>query len=152
MTDRRVYHVELRSVSGSAMAAVSWRYPDDLTLAGIGGQIDQRLEEVASGVPVEGLNFRYRISGDRTDWRPLRAFDDGRRVFIQMPDGLEATDAPPLFVVGEGGPELVNYRVRGRFYVVDRLFDRAEMRLGDRRQRVVRIERQQTPTESAAHG
>jgi type IV secretion system protein VirB9 len=152
MTDRRVYHVELRSVSGPAMAAVSWRYPDDLTLSGVGGQIDQRLEEVASGVPAEGLNFRYRISGDRTDWRPLRAFDDGRRVFIQMPEGMEATDAPPLFVVGESGPELVNYRMRGRFYVVDRLFDRAEMRLGDRRQRVVRIDRQRTATERDAHG
>ena len=152
MTDRRVYHVELRSVSGPAMAAVSWRYPDELTLSGVGGQIDQRLEEVASGVPVEGLNFRYRISGDRADWRPLRAFDDGRRVFIQMPEGMEATEAPPLFVVGESGPELVNYRVRGRFYVVDRIFDRAEMRLGDRRQRVVRIDRQRTATERDAHG
>ena len=152
MTDRRVYHVELRSVSGPAMAAVSWRYPDDLTLSGVGGQIDQRLEEVASGVPVEGLNFRYRISGDRADWRPLRAFDDGRRVFIQMPEGMEATEAPPLFVVGESGPELENYRVRGRFYVVDRLFDRAEMRLGDRRQRVVRIDRQRSATERDAHG
>jgi len=152
MTDRRVYHVELRSVSGPAMAAVSWRYPDDLTLSGVGGQIDQRLEEVASGVPVEGLNFRYRISGDRADWRPLRAFDDGRRVFIQMPEGMEATEAPPLFVVGESGPELVNYRVRGRRYMLDRLFDRAEMRLGDRRQRVVRIDRQRTATERDAHG
>ena len=83
---------------------------------------------------------------------PLRAFDDGRRVFIQMPEGMEATEAPPLFVVGESGPELVNYRVRGRFYVVDRIFDRAEMRLGDRRQRVVRIDRQRTATERDAHG
>lgn len=152
MTDRRVYHIELRSVTGPAMAAVSWRYPDDLTLTGIGGPIDQRLEEVAAGVPVEGLNFRYRISGDRTDWRPLRAFDDGRRAFIQMPEGMAATDAPPLFVIGESGPELVNYRVRGRFYVVDRVFDRAEMRLGDRRQRVVRIDRQRTATERDANG
>ncbi len=147
MTDRRVYHVELRSVTGSAMAAVSWRYPDDLTLNGIGGQIDQWLEEVASGVPVEGLNFRYRISGDRPDWRPMRAFDDGRRVYIQMPEGMEATDAPPLFVIGESGPELVNYRVRGRFYIVDQVFERAEMRLGDRRQRIVRIDRLRVATE-----
>jgi len=42
--------------------------------------------------------------------------------------------------------------VRGRFYVVDRMFERAEMRLGDRRQRVVRIDRQRTATERDAHG
>jgi type IV secretion system protein TrbG len=150
MTDRRVYHVELASAAGPAMAAVSWRYPEAL-IADVGGAGDPTAEEPTT-IPVEGLNFRYKISGDKPDWRPLRAFDDGRRVFIQMPEGMEATEAPPLFVVGESGPELVNYRVRGRFYVVDRMFDRAEMRLGDRRQRVVRIDRQRTPTEGAAHG
>jgi type IV secretion system protein VirB9 len=46
-------------------------------------------------------------------------------------------------VTGQGGrAELVNYRVRGRYYVVDRLFAAAELRLGERRQQVVRIVRE----------
>ena len=50
--------------------------------------------------------------------------------------------APPLFVIGASGQaELVNYRMRGRFYVVDRIFDAAELRLGTKKQQVVRIER-----------
>lgn len=141
MTDRRVYHVELKSVSAPSMAAVSWRYDDDLLVKGIGATSDRKPEEIASGVPADQLNFKYRISGDKPAWRPLRAFDDGRRVFIQMPENIATTDAPPLFVKGENGPELVNYRVRGKFYIVDRLFDQAELRLGDKRQRVVRIDR-----------
>ena len=40
---------------------------------------------------------------------------------------------------GEG--ELVNYRVQGRYYVVDRIFDAAELRLGLKHQDVVRINR-----------
>ena len=41
---------------------------------------------------------------------------------------------PPLFVTGPAGDaELVNYRVRRRYMVVDRLFAAAELRLGDRR-------------------
>jgi type IV secretion system protein VirB9 len=45
-------------------------------------------------------------------------------------------------VLGKGGrTELVNYRVRGRYYVVDRLFAAAELRLGERHQQVVRIVR-----------
>jgi type IV secretion system protein VirB9 len=41
---------------------------------------------------------------------------------------------PPLFVTGAvGGAELVNYRVQGRYLVVDRLFAAAELRLGDKR-------------------
>ena len=52
---------------------------------------------------------------------------------------------PPLFIVGPaGGSELVNYRVRGGYYVVDRLFAAAELRLGDkdsaRRVRIVRTD------------
>jgi type IV secretion system protein VirB9 len=49
---------------------------------------------------------------------------------------------PPLFVLGtDGDAELVNYRVRGNYYVVDRLFRAAELRLGERNQTVVRISR-----------
>ncbi len=50
---------------------------------------------------------------------------------------------PPLFVVGPaGGSELVNYRVRQNYYVVDRLFAAAELRLGDKdSEQVVRIVR-----------
>jgi type IV secretion system protein VirB9 len=51
-------------------------------------------------------------------------------------------EAPPLFVIGPSGEaELVNYRMRGRYYVVDRLFGVAELRLGQKRQQVVRISR-----------
>jgi type IV secretion system protein VirB9 len=47
-----------------------------------------------------------------------------------------------LFVTGDGGrAELVNYRISGRYYVVDRLFAAAELRLGGKHQQVVRIVR-----------
>ncbi len=137
-TDRRVYHVELSSVSRTAMLGLSWSYPpDDLMALTRGAQ--------STGGPdilLEMIAFNYRIDGDRPAWRPLRAFDDGRQVFIEFPASLDSGEAPPLFVVGSGGKaELVNYRVRGRYYVVDRLFDTAELRLGERRQLVVRISR-----------
>jgi type IV secretory pathway VirB9-like protein len=97
---------------------------------------------VAAAVAVDRLNFNYAIAGDRPPWRPVRAFDDGAQVFIEFPPGLAATEAPPLFVLGpKGAPELVNYRKRGHYYVVDRLFGAAELRLGGKRQQVVRIAR-----------
>ena len=40
-----------------------------------------------------------------------------------------------------GKPALVNYRVRGTTYIVDRLFAAAELRLGSTPQQVVRIVR-----------
>ena len=49
---------------------------------------------------------------------------------------------PPLWVVGpQGGAELVNYRVRGHFMIVDRLFAAAELRLGGEHQKIVRVVR-----------
>jgi len=80
----------------------------------------------------EGLNFGYRIEGDRVPWRPIQAFDDGTRVFIQMPSAMSATEAPALFVQAGGGKEqaLVNNRLRGRYFVVDKLFSEAVLVLG----------------------
>ena len=97
---------------------------------------------VAAGLTVERLHFNYAISGDRPGWRPLRAFDDGERTYVEFPPSLDQGDAPPLFVTSpDGEAELVNYRVRGRYYIVDRLFDRAELRLGEKKQVIVRISR-----------
>ena len=44
-------------------------------------------------------------------------------------------------VGADGGNELVNYRMRGNYYIVDRLFAAAELRLGAKPQQVVRISR-----------
>ncbi|OYW46446.1 MAG: P-type conjugative transfer protein TrbG [Sphingomonadales bacterium 32-68-7] len=141
-TDRRVYHISLESSAGSAMASISWAYPQDALLVVNRAETMQAAPAVPApeGPDLEALNFAYTIEGDEPSWRPLRAFDDGSQVFIEFPVRLAQDEAPPLFVSGEGGrPELVNYRVRGRYYVVDRLFAAAELRLGERRQQIVRI-------------
>ena len=88
------------------------------------------------------LRFRYAISGDNPPWRPVRAWDDGTKVYIEFPGWLDQGEAPPLFVVGPlGDSQLVNYRVSGNHYIVDRLFAAAELRLGENPQQVVRISR-----------
>ncbi len=144
-TNRRAYHLELHSSDATYMASISWAYPHDELIA-----LQRRNERAAAdltrtidaGLDLQNLRFRYAISGDDPPWRPLRAFDDGRKVYIQFPSGLFQGEAPPLFVVGpEGDNELVNYRVKGNFYIVDRLFAAAELRLGEDPQQVVRISR-----------
>lgn len=140
-TDRRVYHLALTSISGTAMAAVRWTYADDNLIA-IRGTASSPAERARGGTAIDpvAFDFGYRIRGDRPRWRPVRAFDDGRQTFIEFPPSLAQGEAPPLFVTGENGePELVNYRVAGRFYIVDRIFERAEMRYGTKRQTIVRI-------------
>lgn len=144
-TNLRTYHMELRSTERTYMASVSWQYPQDQLIA-LRRQNAQAeaAQPVASGVDLANVNFRYAIEGDRAPWRPLRAFDDGRQVFIEFPRGIAQGEMPPLFVVGPEGntSELVNYRVRGRHMIVDRLFAAAELRFGNGdNQKRVRITR-----------
>lgn len=143
MTDRRSYHLELDSTKHTSMAAISWTYPED-QLAALRKQ-NQEAESaapIAANVSLADLHFRYAVSGDRPPWRPVRAFDDGSKVYIEFPSRIDQGEAPPLFVVGpQGGSQLVNYRVRGNYYIVDQLFTAAELRLGEKPQQVVRISR-----------
>jgi type IV secretion system protein VirB9 len=144
-TDRRAYHLELRSAEHTYMAAVSWSYPYD-QLISLQRKNDHQQQvadaTVDRGLNIDQLHFRYDISGDNPPWRPVRAFDDGSKVYIQFPRRLDQGEAPPLFVIGPtGDTELVNYRVRGSYYVVDRLFAAAELRLGTDPQQIVRIAR-----------
>jgi type IV secretion system protein VirB9 len=146
-TDRRTYHLELRSTEKTYMASVSWIYPQDELIA-----LRRRNAAAEAAAPVESalainsLRFRYAIEGHNPPWRPLRAFDDGKKVYIEFPAGIGQGEMPPLFIVGPEGKtsELVNYRVRGHHMIVDRLFAAAELRLGDggseRRVHIVRTD------------
>jgi type IV secretion system protein TrbG len=94
--------------------------------------------------------MRYANSGDNPPWKPVRAFDDGSKVFIEFPARIDQGEAPPLFVVGPTGESELTTGVRGNYYIVDRLFGAAELRLGQDPQPVVRISRTDPPSKSAS--
>jgi type IV secretion system protein VirB9 len=140
-TDRRTYHLELHATDKTYMASVSWTYPPAALTALKREPETSWATTVDTGPDPASLRFRYKIEGD-APWKPQRVFDDGTKVFIQFPSGLKQGEAPPLFVIdGDGKPALVNYRVKGTTYIVDRLFAAAELRLGTAPQQIVRIVR-----------
>ena len=134
-TDRRTYHVELRANASVYMASVSWSYPQDDLIALRQAQVAAaNAAPIAAGLDISSLHFDYVITGDKPGWRPVRAFDDGIRVYVEFPETAR-NELPPLFALGPSGEaELVNYRVAGRYMIVDRLFAAAELRLGGRKQ------------------
>jgi type IV secretion system protein TrbG len=142
-SSRRTYLLELTSTEKAWMASVSWDYPKDRMLA----LQRQALAATAAapvdtGLSLERIRFRYAIGGSNPPWKPLRAFDDGEKVYIQFPGGIAQGELPPLFVIGaQGDGQLVNFRFRSPYYIVDRLFGAAELRLGADKGDVVRIER-----------
>lgn len=144
-TDRRSYTIELRSTANTYMASVAWSYPHDELIA-LRAHTDQAARvaatQVASGLDPARLEFGYRIRGDKPAWRPIQVFDDGAKTYVLFPADVSTSELPPLFLIGERKrAELVNYRVSGRYMVVDRLFTVAELRLGTKKPQTVRIER-----------
>ncbi len=141
LTSRHVYHLLLASTRHRAMLALSWRYPSELVRARTRTPLSVAARPPR---PLSGLNFRYEIRGAHTAWRPQRVFDDGHKVYIEFSRRLGDSAAPPLFVLGRNkDPQLVNYRVQGRYYIVDHLFKAAELRFGRAPQQMVEIVRRE---------
>jgi len=135
-TDRRTYLIELRAHERPYMPSVAWFYPESR------GKSLRALPPVPLLPEIAQRRYRYLIDGDKPPWRPINAYDDGRKVYVEFSPGIVQGEMPPLFVVGaDGKPELVNSRAYGNVLIVDRLFAAAELRLGGESQQIVRIVR-----------
>jgi P-type conjugative transfer protein TrbG len=140
-TTKHIYHLLLRS-RGRAMQEVEFYYPEELLAAMKEADTEaaKAKQEAAADPPADSdnvvrvasadpaqLNFSYKVSGPNVPYKPIRAFDDGSHVYIQMPPGMKTSEAPALLIEASGGTQMVNYRVEGNYYVVDRLFNHAVM-------------------------
>lgn len=146
-TDRRTYYLELRSFEDTYVAAVRWRYPQDevTQLESVAARDDSLARATtATNVNLDALNFAYRISVEKgtPSWAPVQVFDDNHKTFIRFPSTMLTREAPALFVVSStNDAQIVNYRVKNEYYIVDRIFERAELRVGEQDQEIVRIVR-----------
>lgn len=139
-TSQRVYFVQLKSGPPATFnAAVTW---DLSAVIPTGGPQAEAPAPEPLVTPAGPLDARFKIvpRGRRPAWTPATVMTDGVRTFLSFPPQLSAQEAPALFVLAPGGEsQLVNYRQQGGLWVVDRVFDQAELRVGDKRPQVVRI-------------
>jgi type IV secretion system protein VirB9 len=142
-TDRRSYLLELHSYADTYMAAVVWHYPQDeiARLQTQAAEADSAQRNASPVVGLDSLHFDYAIEVVKGTpaWTPVQVFDDGRRTFVRFPPAMLVREAPALFVLRDKETQLVNYRVKGDTYVVDRLIDAAELHVGQQDQEIVRI-------------
>lgn len=138
-TDRRAYYLRLQSKPDEYLARVAFSYPENQDQQ---WKLFQRQQDAAREKKQEPANTKvlpdavdivywdYGIKGGDPTLRPSRVLDDGTKTYIQMPPVTGKTEAPVLVIHGVNGGELVNYRVKGDIYVVDRLFNRAALIVG----------------------
>ncbi|MFA6162221.1 MAG: P-type conjugative transfer protein TrbG [Methylobacter sp.] len=135
-TDRRTYHIRLRSHRTLYMPQVAFVYPEASAAkwnAIKSREVKERKEKTMpeTGEYMGDLSFDYEVTGSAA-WKPLRVYNDGIKTIIQMPPAMSQTEAPTLLVVRKDGglftddeTVLVNYRVQGDRYIVDTVFDKA---------------------------
>jgi len=135
-TNRRTYHIKLKSHRTEYMAKVRFAYPEEAQAKFDIVRMREEKERNDRTIPTTGeylgdLNFSYEISGS-APWKPVRVFNDGRKTIIEMPKAMSQTEAPALLLVRkEGGlfsddeTTIVNYRLQGQRFIVDAVFDKA---------------------------
>lgn len=135
-TNRRTYHIRLRSHRTEFMPRVGFTYTEDAVAKWDAIRTREVKEKQERTIPKTGeylgdLNFNYEVTGS-TAWKPIRVYNDGTKTILQMPTAMAQTEAPTLLVVRKDGglftddeTVMVNYRVQGDRYIVDTIFDKA---------------------------
>lgn len=138
-TNKRTYHLAIKSHSRKHMPIVGFRYKDDIDKqwsayqTHINRNNKSKLFAVTSGgrsKNINSLDFNYNVSGS-ANWKPKRVYNDGIKTYIQMPSSVKYKEAPILMVLdSSSNKQLVNYRLKNDRYVVDKLFDEAILIIG----------------------
>jgi len=137
-TNRRTYHLRLKSHRKEYMPQIVFSYPDEEQgkWDALRQQADKKRRDRTipeTGEYLGNLDFAYDIKPNGVvSWTPVRVFNDKHKTIIEMPEAMAQTEAPTLLVVRrEGGlfeddeTVQVNYRVQGNRYIVDAVFDTA---------------------------
>jgi type IV secretion system protein VirB9 len=159
-TNRRTYYLRLVSATKDFVYHVSFHYRDteEKEWAALQAREDTDRAKKASSevstlpnIAVNQLDFNYwvHVAQGAGHFKPVRVFNDGTHVFIQMPASMKSEEAPALVLVNDNGDDdLVNFRLRNGYFIVDRLFQRAALiaGIGDGQDRVEIIRGSCTPS------
>lgn len=75
------------------------------------------------------LNYAYIVSGSE-NFKPTQVFDDGKKIWLQMPKGL--VEMPAVFAKEGKDLVLVNYLVKNDFVQIQQLVERIVLKIDSR--------------------
>ena len=131
ITNKRIYYFELHAKEAKdihedgLMFAVRFIYPDDPDTFS-----SENLFSSTAGEPdlsnKSMYNFEYTVSGPNSI-SPIKIFDDGKFTYFEFKD--KTSELPAIFYVNKNSEEgLVNFRIVGRYYVVESIRERFTIR------------------------
>lgn len=133
-TDKRVYHFNLISRQEDYHPYVGFVYQTDiqaqLAAAAAAAKKKKTWQTDDNGINLSDLNFGYDIIGDGVTWKPERVYDNGAKMYIQLPSTVLTGEMPALMMRKGAREALVNYRVRGTTFEVDGVFPHLALVVG----------------------
>jgi type IV secretion system protein VirB9 len=135
ITQNKTYEFTLSSQKNSFYQLVNFRQPEKLATV-LANKLELNLKKkhqiFNTGVKkltpqeISKIKFGYTVSGNKSI-RPLQVFSFNGFVYIYMPKKLQSM--PAFFVMSAGHLDLINYIVRGRYIIVERLFTKGALKL-----------------------
>lgn len=144
MTDAgRIYYLTLVSYKNRWVPLISFYDPQAIVQSALAeasekvraraDAVQKKEESTVATLPgddITSMDFEYAITSPSYDIKPVRVFSSAGHTYIQMPDNLKYKDAPAIFSLINGEQQLVNFRTKGVYYVVDGVPDKMNLVLG----------------------
>lgn len=149
-SDRRTYAIELVSVEEEQyMPFIGFLYP--ASPSRIGAETEEAWEKLMieykhsdeytaetkaysfNAADPKNINLGYTVKvtrGNNVAWKPKHVYDINGKTYIVMNPNMKFSEAPVIFEKKDKSEKLMNYRVHGDIYIIDRLFDLAIMTAG----------------------
>lgn len=134
ITDKRVYHLMLKSYRDTYMTQVKWEYPNTmpftLNSSTLNNNVNKLTKETVAVDPAF-LSFDYKMSYSlfkKPYWLPERVYDDGKKTYITMNDTVLHMTSPVLF---NQNNERINYLVNKNLIVINELIEKVTLRVGN---------------------
>jgi type IV secretion system protein VirB9 len=146
-TDRRVYHLILRSYTDIHMPLVYWKYKTNFmpfnfipnnNYAASGTPASETYKDASyqdGGAPSADprfLSFNYKVTYNlfqKPKWIPKLVYDDGKKTYINFKEEIAQMELPGIF---ENRNDALNYRASGTLIIIDKLIEEITVRLNDR--------------------
>ena len=140
MTDAgRIYYMTLVSYSNKWVPLISFYDPQKMVeTVNHKSILDSKAAQAEAdktvatmpGEDITAMDFGFVSMGGSSDIKPVRVFASAGHTYIQMPDALKTKDAPAIFSLVNGEQQLVNFRVKGDYYIVDGVPEKMNLVLG----------------------
>ena len=132
ITDKRVYHLLLKSFKDVYMTQVKWKYPNTMPFNIKTDAMNEinKMSKETTGVDPAYLSFDYKMSYSvfkKPYWLPTRVYDDGKHTYIVMNETVLHMTSPVLF---NHKNERINYSVNKNLIVINELIEKVTMRVG----------------------